>query len=452
MNPSGSLTLTGTGDQHGNNEGSVYGDDAQMATNYPIVTFTSTTGVVSFATTSGFNYMEEQGSKPLTTNFTPPAGLISGTYSVRVIANRAASAAPAAHHPRRRRLPGPTIATPAAATPNPVFATTTQLSVLGADAKGESTLTYTWSTTSSPAGVAAPTFAINGTNAAKNDKVTFHGEGNYTFQVTVTNATGVSITSTTTVTVNPSLSSFSISPTKAQIAAGQTAQFIASGLDQFGNQINSSAAFVFSVTSGGGTVSQTGLYTAPATGTIATVSVRVNNSTLNLSATVYVLSNPWVQTDIGTPKIGGNAADNGAGLFTLLGAGTGISATSDQSQFAFLTVSGNSTIQAQVATIQNTNSAAEAGVMFRNDASAGSPNVMIGITPNNGLVFSYRTLLNGPTTTLTASRVTAGYYVKLVRVGWLLHRILFSPNGVTWTVAASQHQSRGEIHDGRRRD
>jgi hypothetical protein len=37
----------------------------------------------------------------------------------------------------------PTIATPAAASPSPVTGTTTALSVLGADAAGESHITYT---------------------------------------------------------------------------------------------------------------------------------------------------------------------------------------------------------------------------------------------------------------------------------------------------------------------
>src|SRR5439155_12900043 len=41
----------------------------------------------------------------------------------------------------------PTVATPAAATPNPVTGTTTNLSVLGADNGGEADLIYTWATT-----------------------------------------------------------------------------------------------------------------------------------------------------------------------------------------------------------------------------------------------------------------------------------------------------------------
>ena len=46
----------------------------------------------------------------------------------------------------------PTVAQPAAANPNPVTGTTTNLSVLGADDGGEANLTYTWSA-SGPAAV-----------------------------------------------------------------------------------------------------------------------------------------------------------------------------------------------------------------------------------------------------------------------------------------------------------
>ena len=88
----------------------------------------------------------------------------------------------------------PTVATPAAATPNPVTGTTTNLSVLGADDGGEANLTYTWATTGTPpAGV---TFSANGTNASKNTTVTFTKIGSYSFQVTMKDAGNLTVTST----------------------------------------------------------------------------------------------------------------------------------------------------------------------------------------------------------------------------------------------------------------
>ena len=56
----------------------------------------------------------------------------------------------------------------------------------GADDAGESNLKYKWAVKTMPAGAAAPTFSVNGTNAAKNSTATFYAAGNYTFQVQVT--------------------------------------------------------------------------------------------------------------------------------------------------------------------------------------------------------------------------------------------------------------------------
>ncbi len=76
--------------------------------------------------------------------------------------------------------PGPTVATVASANPSPATGKTANLSVLGADLGGESSLTYTWSVTSRPAGAAVPMFTVNTSNAAKNT-TTFTQAGNYTF-------------------------------------------------------------------------------------------------------------------------------------------------------------------------------------------------------------------------------------------------------------------------------
>ena len=427
-NSNGSFTLTGT-DINGNGDGAAYGDDAQMATNYPIVSFTSAAGQVSYATTYGFNYKVEQASGTLlTTQFTLPTGLAKGTYSVKVIANGAASSSFSLTIPTKAN-DVPTIATAATATPNPVLTKSTQLSVLGSDTAGESTLTYTWTTTASPAGVSTPTFSVNNSNAAKNDTATFYAVGSYTFQVTATNDVGLSVSSSVTVKVDAALSSLALSPTSIQLAPNQSEQFsVASGLDQFGNQITASS-LTWTLTSGNGTLTQSGLYTAPAVGTLAVVTV--SSGSVKQSANVYVLTN-WNQTDIGSPTTTGDSADNGSGLYTVLGAGTGIGGSGDQFQFAYLPLTGNATVEAQVASIQNTNSAAEAGLTFRNDNSAGSPNVTIAVTPSNGLVFSYRTTENGNTISFSTARVTPGDYLKLIRVGTVFTGY-YSTNGTTWT-------------------
>ena len=80
----------------------------------------------------------------------------------------------------------PTITTPAAASAISVNGSTTSVSVLGGDINGEAGLTYTWTATTQPSG-ATVTFATNGTNASKNDLVTFNRAGNYVLQATISN-------------------------------------------------------------------------------------------------------------------------------------------------------------------------------------------------------------------------------------------------------------------------
>ena len=145
-----------------------------------------------------------------------------------------------AHAARASGKPGDSARRPsnfaraASASPNPVNGTTTNLSVLGADTLGESSLSYTWTATTVPAGAQAPGFSPNGTNAAKNDTVTFHHAGTYVFPATVTNLAGLSVTSSVTVTVNQTLSGVTVTPAMPNVLRATNQQFAARAQDQFG--------------------------------------------------------------------------------------------------------------------------------------------------------------------------------------------------------------------------
>jgi hypothetical protein len=153
----------------------------------------------------------------------------------------------------------PAVASPAAASPNPVTLKTANLSVLGADDNGEPALMYAWAATGTPP--AAVSFSANGTNAAKNTIATFTKAGSYTLQATITDADGQSVSSSVTVTVSQTQTSVSVTPTSATIATSATQQFTASAVDQFGAALSPQPAFGWAV-SGGGTISATGLFTA----------------------------------------------------------------------------------------------------------------------------------------------------------------------------------------------
>jgi hypothetical protein len=85
-------TVSGT-QFNGMSEGAYYGDDAEMSTNFPIVTLTAQNGTVYFARILNWsNTGVQTGSARVTTRMILPSGLRMGTYSLRVIANGIASA------------------------------------------------------------------------------------------------------------------------------------------------------------------------------------------------------------------------------------------------------------------------------------------------------------------------------------------------------------------------
>jgi Chitobiase/beta-hexosaminidase C-terminal domain len=161
----------------------------------------------------------------------------------------------------------PTVATAATASPNPVSGTTTQLTVLGADNGGEGNLTYAWSTTGTPPDVVV--FSANSSNAAKTTTATFSAIGTYDFQVTISDAVHLSVTSTVSVTVNATPSGISVTPPLAWIEQGAALDFQATAVDQFSHVISGPAPVTWSTTSG--SISNTGHFTAgnPATVTIS---------------------------------------------------------------------------------------------------------------------------------------------------------------------------------------
>ncbi|MFT3788658.1 MAG: hypothetical protein QM770_21215 [Tepidisphaeraceae bacterium] len=184
----------------------------------------------------------------------------------------------------------PTIATPAAVSASPVTTTSTTLSVLGADDGGESSLTYWWDAASTPAGVAGPALGnVNGTNSAKSLPVMFAGPGSYAFNVTVRDARGLTVTSTVTVNVVRAVASVSVTPTGLMIAPGATQSFAALALDQFGDTFAMSPTN-FMWTSSLGSVSGTGLLTAPLAAGPVTVHASVGGKMGSASVTVGLVS------------------------------------------------------------------------------------------------------------------------------------------------------------------
>ncbi|SIO34822.1 Aryl-phospho-beta-D-glucosidase BglC, GH1 family [Singulisphaera sp. GP187] len=197
----------------------------------------------------------------------------------------------------------PTVAVPAAAATSSVIGKTVALTVLGADDGGEPSLTYRWTTVGTPP--APVSLSANNANAAKNTVATFSKAGAYAFQVTITDAAGLSVTSNVNLTVAQTLTAVVVSPATATVAATATQSFTAQALDQFANPLATQPTFTWSLASGAGTISGSGLYTAPAAAASATVravaagvggtsSITINSpATPGTASAVYSVASDW---------------------------------------------------------------------------------------------------------------------------------------------------------------
>ena len=216
--------------------------------------------------------------------------------------------------------------------------TTASLSVLGADSDGggESNLTYTWSAT----GPTAVSYSANATNAAKNTTATFTKAGSYQFTVTITDQGGLSTTSSVSVTVNQTLTSIAVGPATASLVSRGTVQLAALANDQFGAAMSVQPTFTWAVASGGGSVSSSGLYTAPYVSGSATVAAASGAVTSNAAAVTITDAAPTVataaaaspsapsSTTAGLSVLGADSDGGGEGNLTYAWSSTGPAAVS----------------------------------------------------------------------------------------------------------------------------
>jgi hypothetical protein len=151
--------------------------------------------------------------------------------------------------------------------------------------------------------------------------------------------------------------------------------------------------------------------------------------------TVASLPAPWAAQDIGNVGITGSTSFAG-GTFTVKGSGIDIEDNADSFQYAYQPLNGDGQIVARVATQQNTDPWAKAGVMIRETLSAGSKQAMMVITPSNGSAFQRRLSTGGTTLHTPGPLVKAPYWVKMVRSGTTFSGFV-SADGVIWVPVGS---------------
>ncbi|HEY9138275.1 MAG TPA: DUF1349 domain-containing protein, partial [Terriglobus sp.] len=173
-----------------------------------------------------------------------------------------------------------------------------------------------------------------------------------------------------------------------------------------------------------------GTYTVTITGTSGSLS-RSGTVTLVVTAATGGLPTGWADQDVGSVGLAGSASYSG-GTFTVNGSGTSISGTADQFNYAYQTAGTNYTITARVASITNTNSGAQAGVMIRETLATGAAMVNLNVTPSNGVTWVYRTATSGSAGGSRTSGLVAPYWIRVVRNGSTFTGY-YSADGVTWT-------------------
>jgi hypothetical protein len=106
-------------------------------------------------------------------------------------------------------------------------------------------------------------------------------------------------------------------------------------------------------------------------------------------ASAATLPAGWAAADIGGPGLAGSTAFDGA-TWTVTGGGADIWDVPDQFQYAYRSVGGDALIVAHVASVDNANGGAKAGVMFRDGTAAGAPYALVAELPNGQVEFQWR--------------------------------------------------------------
>jgi hypothetical protein len=153
-------------------------------------------------------------------------------------------------------------------------------------------------------------------------------------------------------------------------------------------------------------------------------------------ADAQTLPTGWSTADVGAVGAAGSASGSGSS-FTVSGAGADIWGSADAFRYAWLSLSGDGSIVAQVKTLQYVADWTKAGVMMRASLSPGSQQAMMLVSANKGLAFQRRVTAGGLSTHTSGGSGKAPYFVKLTRSGHTFTASR-STDGTSWTVVGSE--------------
>jgi regulation of enolase protein 1 (concanavalin A-like superfamily) len=141
---------------------------------------------------------------------------------------------------------------------------------------------------------------------------------------------------------------------------------------------------------------------------------------------------PWLGQDIGSvAATGGDSYSKNT--FTLVSSGADIGSTSDAFHYIYQPASGNCLFSTRVVTEELIYPSTKAGVMIRNSLDPADMEASVVVTPDNGILFEWRSIYGNATSSFTIRNLTAPYWVQLRRNGNAF-TASYSPDGQTWTT------------------
>ncbi len=157
-----------------------------------------------------------------------------------------------------------------------------------------------------------------------------------------------------------------------------------------------------------------------------------NSTQASATPCLGTLPASWTDQDIGSVGLAGSASGC-SDAFIVQGGGADIWGTADAFNFVSTSLAGDHTVVARVNAIADTDPWAKGGVMFRNDATAGSMFADVFASPGNGVNFQWRNLTGGQCGSTGVGGVVAPVWVKLVRTGTNFNAY-YGADGLTWAV------------------
>jgi outer membrane protein assembly factor BamB len=143
----------------------------------------------------------------------------------------------------------------------------------------------------------------------------------------------------------------------------------------------------------------------------------------------------WNCADIGYAAPAGSQSVS-SGTWTVLGGGSDIYGTYDQFHYVWQTLAADGVVSAHIASQDNVNIWAKAGVMLRQSTDPGSMYYAALVTPGNGIVVQYRaTQGGGAQQSASIPTGTVPTYLMVTRSGNVFSAYT-SSDGNTWTLVA----------------